>query len=386
MTEYKGDVGRRRGRSGARMRVASIPADLSVNPYLDRLHDALARRGIETVAGTPRLRWALRARSQVAVVHLHWIELFVHGHRSGAAITPSWPRALYVGRAARFLAALALLRASGIRIVWTVHNLRPHEQRFPVLDRLMIRAVAALSHAIVVHSDFARRRLVADLGRTTSACWVAPHGNYEGSYPPPRRGRERMREELDIGAETFVFLVFGQLRAYKRVDEVIGAFRQMDAPDIRLVIAGRPFDDDVRDCVVRAAGSDPRVRLLLDYIDDADVADLHAIADAGVVAYVEAFSSGALLLALSQGLAVVAPRESSAAESGDDPALVTFAPGRLQEALMEMRGTEPETRRSAALDAAAHHSWELAAERIHAAYDARDPDSPAAWRSPLRRS
>lgn len=368
------------------MRVASFPGDVSVNPYLERLHDALARRGIETVSGAPGLRWALRARSQVAVAHLHWIEFFVHGYGRRAGVTPHCPRALYVARAARFLVALALLRARGVRIVWTVHNLRPHEQRFPVLDRLVALGVATLSHSIVVHSDFARRRLRTELGWTTSPCWVAPIGNYDGSYPPARRGRERMREDLDIRADAFVFLVFGQLRAYKRLDEVIGAFRQIDAPDVCLVVAGRPLDEAVRESAVRAAGSDPRVRLLLDYVDDADVADIHATADAAVVAYVDAFSSAALVLALSQGLAVVAPRESSASESGDAPALVTFARGRLEEALMKMRRTEPGARRSAALEAAARHSWEVAAERVHAAYEGRDPDSPAAWRSALRRS
>jgi glycosyltransferase involved in cell wall biosynthesis len=374
-----------RAQADGRIRAASIPHRLANNPYLTLLQDALARRGIETVDSNPRPGWAWRARSTVSVAHLHWIEFFVNGRGPRAARRPWLARPLYVARAVRFLAALVLLRTGGVRIVWTVHNLRPHEQQFPALERLLHHAVARLSHGLVVHSEYARRRLLSEYGWTSSTYWVAPHGSYLGSYPPSQRGRDEIRAELGIPLDAFVFLIFGQLRPYKRLDEAIRAFRQIDELDIRLVVAGTPVDEVVRDRVLLAAHSDPRVHLLLDYVDDSDVAGLHAMADAAIVSYVEAFSSGALLLALSHGLPVVAPRESSAPETAQPPALVTFSPGRLREALMDMRTTVADAHRAAALEAAKRLSWHAAAERVHAAYEGRDPDSvPATRRRRLR--
>src|SRR4051812_9825113 len=334
-----------------RLRAASVPGDLPGNPYLALLQDALARRGIETVRGDPRLGWAWAARSEVSVVHLHWPDLFVHGRGARVERRPWMARPLFLARAGRFLAVLAVLRACGIRIVWTVHNIRPHDQQFPRLERLVAHALARVTQSIVVHTGFSRRLLVEEYGWSDRPYWIAPHGNYLHSYPRPRRGRQRMRSSLGIADDAFVFLVFGQLRRYKRLDEVISAFRHLDGQDVRLVVAGAPTDPTVRDAVVRAAGADLRIHLLLDFIDDADVADLHAMADAAIISYVEGFSSGALLLALSNGLPIVAPSESSAPETAGPPALVAYDSGGLADALQRTRDGSPGERRRAALQA-----------------------------------
>jgi beta-1,4-mannosyltransferase len=174
-----------------------------------------------------------------------------------------------------------------------------------------------------------------------------------------------------------VFLVFGQLRAYKRVDEVIRAFRRLESDRVHLLVAGAPHSDAVRRRVVEAAEGDPRVHLQLRFVADADVAALHAAADAAVIAYSEVFSSGALLLALSHGLPVVAPTESSAPEAVEPPGLEPFTPGGLTSALARMCDGPAAPRRDAALAAAQRHSWEAAAARVHDAYRGRDPDVAA---------
>jgi glycosyltransferase involved in cell wall biosynthesis len=104
------------------------------------------------------------------------------------------------------------------------------------------------------------------------------------------------------------------------------------------------------------------------------------MADAGIIAYPEVLSSGALLLALSLGLPVVALRDSSASEAVQPPALVTFEPGGLAEALVAMRSGPADDRRAAAFAAAERLSSDAAAERVHAAYQGRDPDSVPARR------
>src|SRR5439155_26985851 len=105
------------------------------------------------------------------------------------------------------------------------------------------------------------------------------------------------------------------------------------------------------------------------------VAQLHQAADAALLAYREVFSSGALLLALGFALPVVAPREGTAPEVADGPALEPFDPGGLRDALAAVRRADPAGRKEAALEAAMRCSWDaIAAETMRIYRGERPPD------------
>jgi glycosyltransferase involved in cell wall biosynthesis len=261
-----------------------------------------------------------------------------------------------------------------VRIVWTMHNLRPHETAYPALDRLLTWTVAALSNALVVHSRYAGERLAREYPWLRRPTWIAPHGHYMDEYAGGPDDRDTVRAALAIPDEAFLFLTFGQLRRYKRADAVIRAVRSLEADDVHLLVVGAPLDDAVRQEIVHAADGDPRVHLRLKFVPDADVAPLHAAADAAIVAYPEVFSSGALLLALSLGVPVVAPRESAASEAAQPPALSTFEDGALPAALEAIRAVPRAEASRAARAAAERHSWSITARRVRDAYDARAPD------------
>ncbi len=85
----------------------------------------------------------------------------------------------------------------------------------------------------------------------------------------------------------------------------------------------------------------------------------------------EIFSSGALLLALSQGRPVVAPAGGSTPEIVQSAALVSFDPGGLPEALEEVRRGDQNERRAAALGAAGRWSWDAMADQLISLYLSR---------------
>ena len=70
-------------------------------------------------------------------------------------------------RSLLFLALLALLRLRGVRLVWTAHNLEPHELYHPTWGFLVYRLVARWSAAIIAHSRAARELLEARYGAAT---------------------------------------------------------------------------------------------------------------------------------------------------------------------------------------------------------------------------
>jgi beta-1,4-N-acetylglucosaminyltransferase len=219
-----------------------------------------------------------------------------------------------------------------------VHQVLPHERARPRLDRLGARTLARACDLLLAHDDATARDVERTLGGAAPRLEVVPHGSYVGVYPPGRR-RTDVRDELAIPAGSFVFLCFGQIRAYKETAALLAAFAEVDDPGARLVVAGVPVDEPAVATVRAAAASDPRVVPLLEFVSDDRVAELFGAADAVVVPRVDGGTSGSLLLALSLGKpAVVANAATYRELIGGGRAGWTFDPadrGSLRDALAQ---------------------------------------------------
>jgi beta-1,4-mannosyltransferase len=330
------------------------PADRG-NPYQALLAEALSEGAAVSFDNRIRLRQVARADARQTIVHLHWLEFLVRSTDPGPlAAARSMARSLHL------LLALAVARLRRIRIVWTVHNLDPHEGGRRWIDRPLARAVGRLADSVLAHSTHCAERIAGRLGREDVE--VAYHGNYLGAYPQPRRSRAETRRLLGLPETAHVLLAFGQIRPYKRIPELIAEFGTLADPDFRLLVAGQPADERMRMELEEDASVDARVVLRLGRVPDAEVAELHLAADAAVLAYRDVFSSGALMLALSNGLPVIAPRNSTADELGAPPAVRLFSPGCLARALVESAPSDAAARASA-MRSAERHGWgEMAAK------------------------
>jgi glycosyltransferase involved in cell wall biosynthesis len=333
------------------------------NPYQLRLHESLERRGVRFLPhASLRPLWVRTERRRLDVVHLHWPE-FVGWGGGGRLV-----RALRAhARGLLLVRALRAYRRAGVRIVWTVHNLRPHESRWPWLDRLLYGTAVRVADRLVVHSPTAAERVAQTMGRSEGVV-VAPLGNFDGTYPAERRTRAEMRAALGVPEEAFVYLSFGQIRPYKRIPELISAFRAAADERCVLIVAGSMTDPETADAVRAAAAGDARVRLDARFVPEQEVAGLHLAADAAVIPYREVFSSAALMLALTFGLPVVAPRSGAALDAAEPPAVELFEEGRLADALRAVRSGDQPARREAARAAAARASWDTIGERLAAVY------------------
>ncbi len=334
------------------MRVAHLPAGYGreAASYVGLLSAALREQGVE-VLGDLSLEDCVARTPALDVVHLHWIEYVVSLERGRA---DGLARSLI--RGGRFVRCLIRLRRRGVRIVWTIHNLRPHEPRQPAIERLLTVATLRLSDAAITHSEYARSRLLRAYPGARRIT-VIPHGNYVDAYPDYAASRLEPRPD-----GPFEFLCFGQIRPYKQLPELVRAFRAIPEPGVRLVIAGKPIVAEEMERIRAATGNDPRVVLDDRMIPVEEVSALHRRADAAIFAYRDVFSSGALLLALSYGLPVVAPAVSTATELVHAPGLETFDEGGLTAALQRVQDGDQPARREAALSGARAHPWSEVAE------------------------
>ncbi|HEX2506222.1 MAG TPA: glycosyltransferase family 4 protein [Gaiellaceae bacterium] len=287
-----------------RNKIATFPSILTTNPYQRLLYEALGRHGyaVEPEARF-ELGWLVRARREVGFLHFHWPQPFWR-HEKG-------PRALRLplslAKLGLFALRLAAARLLGYRVVWTIHQILPHEVGNERLDRLGAGTLASLGNVLVTHDEGTREAAGKAVGPAARRIEVIPHGSYVGVYPPGR-ARDAVREEMGLRPDAFVFLCFGDLRAYKEVERLLEAFGRTALPHASLVVAGTVRSPEHGAAVRVHAARDRRIRTLLEYVPDERVAELYGACDAAVVARTDGGTSGSLILALSMGLPVVAAR------------------------------------------------------------------------------
>jgi beta-1,4-mannosyltransferase len=339
------------------------PAD--DNQYLDRLTSALNDAG---VAVSPTRIAPLAVGRMFALgmraVHIHWPEYLVRPFTLMRADV-----ALNAVRLARLAAGLAACRLLRIRVVWTVHNLGPHEAHASWAAFRAYELMARTADVFVVHSRAAARRAEERFPRARGRLVVAPHGNYLGAHGPAAADRGQVRARYGVPTEAFLLLAFGQARRYKRLAELGHAVAGLDGGDMHLLIAGAALEDGLAGDLESVARAEDRVHLDLRRIPGEQVSELYGASDAAVFNHAELFSSGALLLALSQGLPVITAESDAAQELARWPAVSTFRSGaELIEAVDRLRAVDDATRRSAAVDAARAASWERAASTLRGVY------------------
>jgi glycosyltransferase involved in cell wall biosynthesis len=226
-----------------------------------------------------------------------------------------------------FLSVLALLRLRGVRLVWTAHNLEPHELYHPAWGFLLYRLVARWADAIIAHSQAARELLEARYG-TLPHCTVIPIGNYVGLYGAPRE-RAASRAALDLPPDGSLLLCLGALRPYKNIEGLIDAFGALPQTGRgTLLIAGAAKSPGYAAELLARAQSVPGVQVRAAFVPDSQLPAYLAAADVVVLPYRKLLTSAMLLCALSYARPVVAPAFGPVRELlREGQAGFLFAPG-----------------------------------------------------------
>ena len=149
------------------------------NPYQSLLAASLADRGIDVLfpvgyrRGLPLWR-TVRDNWPVDVLHLHWTEAYTcRGNRLSQSF-----------RWAKLILDVAFVQQSGVRVVWTLHNLLPHGCRYRRLERLFRRRLTTRVSHLLVHGEASRTAAENEFRCPRVKTMITPHGNYRSVYPP----------------------------------------------------------------------------------------------------------------------------------------------------------------------------------------------------------
>lgn len=286
--------------SAAPLRVAMAPMPSAQgNPFVRQMAQALAADGCAIEGAS--VASALRAD----VLHLHWPDHFVN--RTAGRLAS-------VRGAVKVLLMALLVRARRRAVVWTVHNLRPHDARHPGVERafwpVFTRLVSGCVYLTSAGMAAAEATFPA-LRRTART--VVPHGSYTEVYPVYPGTPADARRSLGMPPDAAPLVFFGQIRAYKNVPGLLSAFSRLDDPGARLIVAGSGPDERLIGEIGRDADSDGRV-VITGRVEDDDVGRVMSAAVGAVLPYHDVFNSGSLFLALSFARPVLVPRTDVFAE------------------------------------------------------------------------
>ena len=270
-----------------------------LNPYVSLMCDGLrqARVGLQCLhRENLSPLWLLLRGRNVDVIHLHWAELLCSD--------PGPWRNHY--NLAMLTLGLRLAKRMGIRTVYTIHNLHPHEDKEQAgMGEKAQRTAIQLADAVHVHSGEVAEQARLLYGRRKNI-FVIPHPSYEGYYPDDV-SREEARRKLGVPRDAFVYIFLGLVRPYKGISELIVSFRRLPDCDARLVIAGAIHAPECGETIRSLAEGDNRVVTHLSYVPPEEVQFYLRSGDICVLPYRHVTTSGAAMLAFTFGCPVLAP-------------------------------------------------------------------------------
>ena len=301
-----------RGRPGL---IAYLPS-FHGNPFQELLYSRLDSVGLQAVPvydseTALRLVDAAVAQDLDVIVHAHWLNVITARAADEATARSN---------AKEFLDRLYGAKERGARLLWTVHNVLPHENQYPDVDVELRRSVVELVDRVHVMSPKTSILVSQWFELPEAKTFVVPHPSYQGVYPSWMT-REQARVRLGIPQGAVVFLLIGAVKPYKGLTELLAAFDELSRQEpgkYILLVAGNPSDDEETELFCEQAITHPAIYATFGKIPYEDMQVYLRAADLGVFPYRRSLNSGALALTTTFGLPAVLPSHSGEAAGVDE--------------------------------------------------------------------
>jgi glycosyltransferase involved in cell wall biosynthesis len=216
----------------------------------------------------------------------------------------------------RCLLMYSALRLARVKVIYTAHNVVPHDG-----DTALNRAVhfviyRVLTTAIVVHGEALKSRLIREFGVAAETITVVPIGTY---HPPndPSLTKAAARETLGIPADARVALVFGLQRPYKGTHFVLETLTSQPIEGLYVLIRGNATCLKYRQRLANLIECLPpacRVDANLEAVPAGAVEALFKASDVVLLPYFEGSQSAVKFLAYAYGRPVLCSDLDSLAE------------------------------------------------------------------------
>lgn len=294
------------------MQVMMMPDYRRDNPYQTLLSKALKTKKVivHFPSGYRRVLPIFRAikgySGSIKVLHLHWLDPYLKGDNG-------FIKFIYC---LKFLIDVLLIRWTGVKVIWTIHNAISHNSKFPRLELWTSRALVKIVDRVIVHNHVARDEIVRLYQLNPAKIAVIPHGHYREIYPKAI-AKSEARRQLSLPESDKIYLNFGMLKPYKGIERLLQLWQENQSifKGNSLLIAGKALDDSYGQMLTKQASETENVILHNKFVADEQIHLYFSAANVVVLPFERMLTSGSLILAMSYGKPIVAPRMGSIPET-----------------------------------------------------------------------
>jgi glycosyltransferase involved in cell wall biosynthesis len=240
---------------------------------------------VEGLVNLATLTWRFRKRAP-DVVHIQYLPLIQRRSMLELRVLRHW-------------------QSLGVKVVYTVHDLLPHDSgtsHEPAFRRLYSRV-----DGLICHSEAVKRELETRFGIDSDRIAVIPHGPFFYDFQP--QGQAEVRRRIGVEANKCLVLWQGIIFPYKGIAFLLDAWARLQAQRLpaKLVIAGTGSGEQLSQIEeqVRRLNLQRSVLPEFRFLPVDELMALYVAADVLVYPYRAITSSGALMTGLAQGKAIV---------------------------------------------------------------------------------
>ncbi len=194
------------------------------NAYIPSLIEAYKRAKCEVVAGGAISFYLSNFKPDI--LHIHWPETLYKKDVS-----------LFGNPEEIISKQIRWYKKNGTKIVFTVHNIKPHDSTDKERDYFVYNSIIKESDVIVHHGKASIALLSKEYPEVlTKKNIVCKHGDYLIQYKDI--SKEEARSHLRLPQEKFIMLYFGKFRTYKGFALIKNIYSKWPRSNKFLLIAG----------------------------------------------------------------------------------------------------------------------------------------------------
>lgn len=190
------------------------------------------------------------------------------------------------------------------KLVWTPHNIIPHDPKHLKIHRFCRRFFAHNMKWIRLFSELSLPRAIEEFKCDPNRFKIVPEGSYVGYYPN-KTNRNDARKHLNIESHKMVLFYTGFIKPYKGITGLVDSFKKSFCNDALLIIAGKVMDPVYFEAIKESINEN--IILIDRFIEDDELQLYFNAADVVTLPFKKIENSGSVIMAMSFKKPVIAP-------------------------------------------------------------------------------
>ncbi len=323
--------------------------------YNECFYKALKRKGVHVAEGNFTGRWVIKNAKKFDYFHFHWPS-FLYAYNG------NMPKTIYYF--IKYIFLLVVTRLFSTEILWTAHNLYPHEKlSLFAIDKLARHVITFCATTIFVHGITSKKMIEKEFPITKGKTIIIDHGHFIDHHKN-ESDYEQARRKMDIPKDMFVYLFLGSWRAYKNIEFLIETYKKIHK-NIMLIIAGPCPDENYLKKITDLTEVYNNIRLNGSFIPEDELQFYLNACDVFVLPYTNILTSGGCMLALSFGRPVIGPMQGNLLDVINDECGILYDPKDprgLHNAMVESQKREYNKKKI--IEYARTYDWGRIAEKV----------------------